>query len=312
MDYIRESTDIWIEAPTVISLGKFDGLHMGHKLLLERMLKKKQQEGLKAVMFTFDIPPKAAVNKEAFKVLTTNDEKESVFAKSGIDYLIEYPFTEEVRTMEPEAFVRMLWEKLHVKCIVAGKDFRFGHNRRGDYHLLKELGPRYGFETIIVDKRQYEGRDISSTFIREEIQNAHMEKANLLLGYEFFLQGTVLHGRKLGRKLGIPTVNLIPPVDKLLPPFGVYVSQVLIDGALHGGITNVGRKPTIEGENPIGVETHIFDYSEDLYGQEIQVRFLTWLRPEKKFSSIEELRSEMTHNIEQGRQYLKTYSFKSL
>lgn len=312
MDYIRESTDIRIEAPTVISLGKFDGLHMGHKFLVELMLKKKRQEGLKAVMFTFDIPPKAAVGKEPLKVLTTNAEKESVFAGTGIDYLIEYPFTEEVRIMEPEAFVRMLSEKLHVKCIVAGKDFRFGYNRRGDYHLLKELGPRYGFETIIVDKRQYEGRDISSTFIREEIQNAHIEKANLLLGYEFFVQGTVLHGRKLGRKLGIPTVNLIPPGDKLLPPFGVYVSRVLIDGALHGGITNVGRKPTIEGENPIGVETHIFDYSEDLYGKEIQVRFLTWLRPEKKFSSIEELRSEMTRNIEQGKQYLKTYSLRSL
>lgn len=312
MDYIRESTDIRIEAPTVISLGKFDGLHMGHKFLVELMLKKKRQEGLKAVMFTFDIPPKAAVGKEPLKVLTTNAEKESVFAGTGIDYLIEYPFTEEVRTMEPEAFVRMLSEKLHVKCIVAGNDFRFGHNRGGDYHLLKELGPRYGFETIIVDKRQYEGRDISSTFIREEIQTAHMERANLLLGYEFFVQGTVLHGRKLGRKLGIPTVNLIPPVDKLLPPFGVYVSRILIGGTLHGGITNVGRKPTIEGENPIGVETHIFDYSEDLYGKEIQVRFLTWLRPEKKFSSIEELRSEMAHNIEQGKEYLKTYSPLSL
>lgn len=312
MDYIRESTDIRIEAPTVISLGKFDGLHMGHKFLVELMLKKKRQEGLKAVMFTFDIPPKAAVGKEPLKVLTTNAEKESVFAGTGIDYLIEYPFTEEVRTMEPEAFVRMLSEKLHVKCIVAGKDFRFGYNRGGDYHLLKELSPRYGFETIIVDKRQYEGRDISSTFIREEIQTAHMEKANLLLGYEFFVQGTVLHGRKLGRKLGIPTVNLIPPVDKLLPPFGVYVSRILIDGALHGGITNVGRKPTIEGENPIGVETHIFDYCEDLYGKEIQVRFLTWLRPEKKFSSIEELRSEMARNIEQGKEYLKTYSPLSL
>lgn len=304
MDYIRQTTEIRISEPTVLSLGKFDGLHTGHKYLVEHMI-RKQKEGLKAVMFTFDVPPRAVVEGEEIpKILTTNAEKEYIFAKTGIDYLIEYPFTGEVRAMEPEEFVCMLAERLNVRSIVAGRDFRFGHDRKGSHETLKALGPTYGFTSVIVDKKQYRGRDISSTFIREEIQSAHIETANLLLGYEFFVQGTVLHGRKLGRRLGIPTVNLIPPKEKLLPPFGVYVSRVLIDGELYGGITNVGRKPTIEGENPVGVETHIFDYQEDLYGKEIQVQFLTYLRPEKKFDSVETLQKEMRYNIEQGKAFL--------
>ncbi len=311
MDYIRETTDIRITEPTVVSLGKFDGLHEGHKLLVETMLKKKK-EGLAPVMFTFDIPPKAILNGQNPKVLTTNAEKEYIFARTGIDYLIEYPFTDQVRSMEPEAFVRMLTKQLHVKCIVAGTDFRFGHNRTGNYQTLRALGPSCGFETVVVEKKQYENRDISSTFIREEIQEAHIERANLLLGYEFFVLGKVLHGRRLGRKLGIPTVNLIPPEEKLLPPFGVYVSRVLLDGRLYGGITNVGRKPTIEGENPIGVETHIFDCDGDFYGKEILVQFLTYLRPERKFDSIEDLKAEMTRNIAQGRTYLETYGRRGL
>lgn len=311
MEYIRETTEVQITEPTVISLGKFDGLHMGHKLLVEHMMKKKR-EGLKTVMFTFDIPPKEIVNKEQQRVLTTNKEKEYIFAQTGIDYLIEYPFTEEVRAMEPEAFVRLLAERLNVKCIVAGKDFHFGHNRSGNYETLQKFGPVYGFETIIVEKRQYEDRDISSTFIREELLAGNLEKANMLLGYEYFVKGVVVHGRQLGRKLGIPTVNLIPDEEKLLPPFGVYVSRVVADGQVYGGITNVGRKPTIEGDNPVGVETHIFDYEEDVYGREIQVQFLAYLRNEKKFDSIEELKGQMTKDIEKGKAYLIKYKRRKI
>lgn len=311
MEYIRETTEIQITEPTVISLGKFDGLHMGHKFLVDIMMKKKQ-EGLRAVMFTFDIPPKAIVNQEQQSVLTTNEEKEYVFEQTGIDYLIEYPFTDEVRAMEPEDFIRMLVERLNVKCIVAGTDFHFGHNRRGNYETLQSCGPVYGFETIIVEKKQYEHRDISSTFIREEIQAGHMEKANMLLGYEYFVKGQVIHGKRIGRKLGIPTVNLIPPAGKLLPPFGVYVSHIIIDGKMYGGITNVGRKPTIAGENPVGVETNIFEFDGNLYGRELEIQFLGFLRNEKKFDSIEELKGQMTRDIEQGKAYLREYKRRKI
>ena len=304
MEYIRETTEILISEPTVISLGKFDGLHTGHKLLVDTMVKKKR-EGLKTVMFTFDIPPKELVSQEMQSLLTTNEEKEYIFSKTGIDYLIEYPFTEEVRTMEPEDFIRMLVDKLNVKCIVAGTDFRFGHNRSGDHEILKKFGPVYGYETIIVKKREYQRRDISSTYIREEIQAGHMETANMLLGYEYFVKGEVVHGKKLGRTIGIPTVNVIPPAGKLLPPFGVYVSRVVINGKVYEGITNVGKKPTIKGRHPIGIETHIFDYYEEIYGKEIEVRFLHFLRSEKKFQTVEELKAQMTRDIEMGKAYFR-------
>ncbi len=322
MEYIRNTTEITITEPTVLSLGKFDGFHMGHKLLLEHMLKKKQ-EGLTPVMFTFDIPPKALVSQELSCVLTTNEEKESIFQESGIEYLIEFPFTDQVRAMEPEDFLKFLVERLHVKCIVAGKDFCFGHDRKGNYKTLLRLGPVYGFETIILDKKEYERREISSTYIREEILQGHMEKANLLLGYEYFVRGTVVHGRALGRTLGIPTVNLLPPPEKLLPPFGVYVSRVRILGecdawkeesenCFFGGITNVGKKPTIAGENPIGVETHIFEMNQDLYDREVEIQFLAFLRKEQKFTSVESLKEQINRDMEQGKTYLKGYKRRKL
>lgn len=311
MEYIRGTTEFQITEPTVLSLGKFDGLHMGHQLLMEKM-GEKQQLGCRTAMFTFDIPPRSLVAGEAGQVLTTNREKEYVFSRNGVDYLIEYPFGPQMRSMEPEDFLEMLVSKVKLAWLVAGRDFHFGHNRRGDYRLLTQLGPSYGFEAIIVEKMQYQGQDISSTCIREQIQKGDIVLANRLLGYEYFVLGQVVHGRRLGRELGIPTVNQLPPPEKLLPPFGVYVSRVVIEGKSYGGITNVGRKPTIEGENPIGVETHIFDFSGDLYGREIEVQFLQHLRPERKFASVEALADEMRRNIEQGRKVFAEYKRRKI
>lgn len=306
MKYISKKSDIHITEPTAISLGKFDGLHTGHKMLVEEVVKKKK-DGLKAVMFTFDIPPKAVVGRDALKVLTTNQEKVHIFEQTGIDYLIEYPFTTQVRNMKPEEFIRMLVKNFSVKCIVAGKDFHFGYERKGDYRTLQECCKKYGFEVIIVEKKQYEGRDVSSTFIREEILAGNLEKANMLLGYEFLLKGVVTHGKKLGRTQGVPTVNIIPPTEKLLPPFGVYVSRVIIAGNVYGGITNVGKKPTIEGTNPTGVETNIFDFDEDVYGKEIEIQFLSYLRKEKQFNSVDKLMEQIKKDIVYGKNYLRTY-----
>ena len=151
MKYIKNTLDFHVEEPTVISLGKFDGIHRGHELLMEKLAQKKE-EGLKAAIFTFDIPPKKNVEHIEARVLTTNEEKMHIFEGIGIDYLIECPFTREVMCMEPEDFIRMLVEKLNVKCIVAGEDFHFGHNRRGDYQMLKRYAPVYGYEALILSK----------------------------------------------------------------------------------------------------------------------------------------------------------------
>ncbi len=304
MKYIRNTVDFQIEEDTVISLGKFDGIHRGHELLMERLAEKKR-EGLKAAIFTFDIPPRRNVQHVEAKVLTTNDEKMHIFEEMGIDYLIECPFTEEVMHMEPEDFIRMLVERLHVKCIVAGEDFRFGHNRRGDYRMLQEYAGKLGYEALILKKMKEDARDISSTFVREEIAAGNIEKANHLLGYRYFVKGMVKHGNQIGRTIGIPTINLIPPEEKLLPPFGVYVSEVVIGEERYQGVTNVGCKPTIEGNNPVGVETYLLDFHENVYDRIVTVEFISKIRAEHKFENIEALKEQMENDIAYAEAYFR-------
>ncbi len=296
MKYIKDTVDFNIEENTVLSLGKFDGVHRGHDLLLENLFQKKK-EGLSAAIFTFNIPPRQNVEHAMQHVLTTNEEKMHLLEQLGVDYLIECPFTREIMCMEAQDFVRKIVKELHVKCFVVGDDFHFGHNRCGDYHMLRDMAEELGYEVIVVKKIKEDERDISSTFVREEVELGHIEKANHLLGYPYFVCGKVEHGKEIGRTIGIPTINLLPPKEKLLPPFGVYVSKVLIDGKEYHGVTNVGRKPTIAGENPVGVETHILDMAQDLYGKEVKVEFLKFVRPEQKFDSVESLKNQMQQDV---------------
>ena len=232
-----------------------------------------------------------------------------MFEKSGIDYLIECPFVPQVMTMEADAFVRWIVKSLNVKCIIVGDDFRFGHNRAGDHRMLSAMAGELGYELIVVDKIKDGARDISSTYIREEIAAGHIKKANELLGYPFFIKGRVVHGRALGRTIGIPTVNLSVPHDKLLPPKGVYMSRVLVRDNWYLGVTNIGCKPTIEGKNPIGAETYIIDFGQDVYGQDIMVELHKFVRPEMKFDSIEALKSQMSADINFTINYAGSHTF---
>lgn len=312
MEYIRGTTEFHIDRPCVLSLGKFDGIHKGHELLLEHM-KHRKRDGLAAVLFTFDIPPRPDRLNGIQKVLTTNAERECICRRHGVDYLVEFPFTPEIMRMEPEAFIEMLVRSMHIKCIVAGTDFRFGHERRGDHHLLRQYSGHYGYELVVVDKVQYEGSDISSSRIRQEVETGNMELVSKLLGYDYFVEGTVTHGRHLGTNaLGIPTVNVIPAENKLLPPFGVYVCHVHCDGHVYDGIANVGCKPTIEGDNPAAVEAHIFDFAEDIYGRKLQISFLSAVRPERKFDSLSALKHQMEQDIVYGRQYHRIHGTSSV
>lgn len=311
MKYMKKNTDFYIEEPTAVSLGKFDGIHRGHELLM-KCLDRQREQGLKTVVFTFDIPPRKQVAGEEGKVLTTNQEKMQLLEGMGIDYLIECPFTREIMHMEPEDFIEMLVKKLHMKYLAAGKDFRFGYNRRGDYKLLLEKAGIYGYEAKIVDKIQEEGRDISSTFVREELSRGNIKKANHLLGYPYFIQGEVVHGNHLGSSLfGIPTINQIPRSEKLLPSFGVYITRMVVEGRTYGGITNVGCKPTVGGKNPVGAETHLFDFHQDVYGKVLKTEFLDFLRREIRFSSMEELKRQMEQDLEKGKEYFLQRSANS-
>ena len=302
MKYIKNTTEFLIEEPTVISLGKFDGIHRGHELLLEELMKKKK-EGLATVIFTFDMPPRKAFQEEEAKVLTTNEEKMHMFDSFGIDYLIECPFTPEVMNMEPEDFIQMLVKNLSVKCIVAGEDFCFGHNRRGNYQMLQEYASQLSYEAVILPKMKEDERDISSTFVREEIAKGNIELANKLLGYPYFVSGTVKHGNQIGRTIGFPTINLIPEENKLLPAFGVYVTKVMLDGIVYQGVTNVGCKPTIEGNNPVGIETYILDFNQNVYEEIVTITFMKRIREERKFENLDALLEQMRKDVNTARYY---------
>ena len=285
-----------------ITLGKFDGLHRGHQKLIER-IKEKRGKNCKAVVFTFDVSPKSYILHTPPKYLLTYEERRELAENLGVDILAECPFTEELMHMEPEAFVKeYLVDRLHGEYLAVGPDFRFGYQRKGTPQLLKELGEKYGFRTEILEKEKYKDKDISSTYIREELDQGHIEEVNQLLGYPYFTKGEIVHGRQLGRTIGIPTANLIPPSEKKLPPNGVYITESMIQGKTYQGITNVGYKPTVK-ENFLGVETYLFSCNADLYGQEAEVKFYRYLRPEIKFASLEELKNQMMKDIQKGKDY---------
>lgn len=298
-----------IEEPTVLTIGKFDGLHRGHEKLLSHLLQKRGK-GLKSVVFTFDIPPKKLTDGDGQRLLSTNSEKQALFAERGIDYLVLCPFTPEIMCMEPEDFVDRIVNRLNVKSIVVGEDCRFGHNRRGDHRLLAELAKRYGYELKVVEKLKFEGRDISSTYIREEITKGNMEIAAQLLGHPYSIDGIVETGNQIGRTIGIPTANIEAEPVKLLPPFGVYASTIDIRGAQYYGIANIGRKPTIrpkEGDrNPVGVEMHILHFHEDIYREPVRISFHAYERPEIRFESISDLQAQIKKDIAFSEHYFGT------
>ena len=307
MKYIKNTLNFQVQEPTVVTLGKFDGLHRGHDKLMHALLQYKDAHQVASVAFTFDIPPRNKVDDVASKVLTTNEEKEYIFGTSGIDYLIECPFTTEVMCMEPKDFIAWISKSLCMKCVVVGDDFHFGHNRAGDYRTLMEYEKEYGYKTIVVEKMKDNNRDISSTYVREEIAAGNLRKANELLGYHYFIKSDVVHGKKLGRTIGVPTINMVLPENKLLPPNGVYVTEVNVDGTSYVGVTNVGCKPTVSDSNMIGVETYILDFEQMVYGDSIVVSFVEFIRPERKFSSVEELKKQLQEDISNAKRFYTTY-----
>ncbi|MDF2608828.1 MAG: hypothetical protein K0R92_302 [Lachnospiraceae bacterium] len=302
MDYIAETTNFKLHN-SVVTLGKFDGIHRGHQLLLNKVLEQKEL-GFQSVMFTFAYHPSNLFSDKEIEQIYTEEEKKYLLEKSGLDVLISYPFTEETASMEPEDFIKkVLIDKVDAKKIVVGTDFRFGHKRRGDVALLQEMANECGYELIVFDKIKLEDRVVSSSYIRSEIAKGHIENANKLLGNPLTVIGVVQHGRKIGRTLGFPTTNLITPANKLLPPNGVYASKTTINGVSHPGVTNIGFNPTVGKTPERRVETYIFDYEADLYGATIEVSLYAYARAEVKFDSVEDLKNQMKKDIQYGRNY---------
>ena len=209
--------------------------------------------------------------------------------------------------MEPEVFVKeVLAGRLRAKCVVAGEDVSFGKKGAGNYHLLQELASNCGYQVILIEKVSYQDKEVSSTYVREEVRKGNMELAAQLLGTPYHVGGEIIHGRQLGRTIGMPTVNLLPPSEKLLPPKGVYYSYVV----LHGGeenklpaITNIGTKPTVDDRCMMGVETYIYNFDQDVYGEELEVYLLKFKRPEMCFDGVDALKRQMAKDLAEGKQY---------
>ena len=303
MKIIKDTLDFSISEISAVTLGKFDGIHKGHQKLM-RMILEKRKQGLKSVVFTFGQMPGTVLCGKGRTILT-GAERRKHLEGLGIDYMVECPFVPEIIQMEPEAFVeKILVGQLHAKYIAVGPDFRFGHNRKGSVKLLKQLAPVFGYEVEVFEKECLEDKVISSTYVRYMLQNGEMETVEKLLGYPYYVSGTVVHGHAIGRKLGIPTLNLISDDEKMLPPNGVYLTKTVFGQEEHFGITNVGVKPTISGEELKGIETHLFDYEGDLYGREVTVVFYAFERPERRFESLEDLKKQIKEDVVWGKQHV--------
>ena len=294
MEYFHGTTLFFNRHPSAVTLGKFDGVHLGHQKLM-RHIRSLENQGLQSVVF--------ALCANSDDLIMTDEEQRHVVEELGISCLIQCPFVKEISGMEPEEFVRdILVHRLHARQVTVGPDFRFGYRRSGD--VLRKLSGIYGFQVDVIEKERYGDREISSTYVREALKRGDMELAEKLLGRPFFVMGEVLHGRKIGRALGMPTANQVPGPEKLLPPNGVYAAKAVVDGISYPGITNIGYKPTV-GETFRGVETYLFDREIDLYGKTIMTELYCFERPEQKFASLEELKRQMHRDIAFGKEYFR-------
>ena len=286
----------------IVAIGTFDGLHKAHRSLIGEVKHKAMQCGYKSLVYTFAMPPSVYFTGMQ-EMLFAPEEKTKAFVQLGIDYLDMQPFTASLAQVEPADFAAYVLEELNAAHIIVGFNFRFGKNAAGTPAFLQDYAKQYGVAVTIIKPICMDAQVISSSQIRKLIMEGAMEQAAQLLGRPYSVQGEVVHGKKLGRKMGFPTANLLPDKGKILPPFGVYVTQVLVGNDIYMGVTNVGNRPTVDDGEQITVETNLLDCDKDLYGQNINVLFLSQLRKEKKFSSIDALQAQIVLDEQSARQY---------
>jgi riboflavin kinase/FMN adenylyltransferase len=292
---------------TVVTVGTFDGMHRGHRDVLERLVARGKALNLRTVMVTFEPHPLEVVNPAAApQLLTVSAEKREVLAESGIDYLAVVPFTPTLARYAAEQFVtRVLRDRFRMEYLMMGYDHGFGRNREGDVEVLQALGARDGFRVEVVPPVSIgDGRPISSTSIRRAIAGGDLERASYALGRPYSLGGRVVPGAARGRGLGFPTINVAPPDPrKLLPPQGVYAVRVQTPGGAHGGMLNLGPRPTF-GDQQVGIEAHLFDTSGDWYGAWVRVDFIARLRDTQKFPTTAALIDQLKRDEDDARRVL--------
>ncbi len=295
MQLFHSYSDFTCEKNTVVTLGTFDGLHLGHQQIVSKLVDRAREFDLESLVLTFSNHPRTLLQQDnSLKLLTTTAEKIHLLEKSGIDNVVIQPFTSLFSSLSGEEFVKtILIDHFKMKRIIIGYDHRFGKNRSSDIQDLIAFGVQYGFEVEQISAKELHEISISSTKIRTALEDGNIVLANEYLGYSYFFSGKVVEGRKLGHTLGFPTANLsIEETNKLLPKKGVYVISCMIEGNLTFGMMNIGDNPTIEGAN-FSIEAHFFDYNGNLYDKNIEISVLTRIRDEKKFESIAALQQQL-------------------
>lgn len=293
------------ETGSSLTLGNFDGIHVGHQTLLLRTVEVATELNLPSVVVTYHPNPAVVLGKKPnFKYLTLEDEKEELIAQFGIDYLIVLEFTERLSKMSAEEFLeKIIIQKLNAKHIVIGYNHFFGEGRRGDFNLLDSNKEKFGYKVELKEAVLQLNSKISSSLIRSHLEKGEMHQAKSLLGRNYHLRGKVIEGAKRGRTIGFPTANMFVDENRLLPNFGVYACFIYIQGTCFSGMANIGFNPTFEG-GKVHVEVNIFDFSEDIYGKSIELELVERIRDEKKFSGIDELKIQLTKDKESSLQIL--------
>ena len=295
------------EHHTVVTIGTFDGVHVGHQKIIERLVNSAKAGNLESAILTFFPHPRMVLQKDTdIKLINTIRERKEILEKSGVDHLIVHPFTVQFSRLSAQEFVRdILVNRLRAKKVIIGYDHRFGRNRTADINDLRKFGEEYDFEVEEISKQDVEEVAVSSTKIRKALMAGKVEKANRYLSYPFALAGTVVRGKGLGKEFEVPTANLkIEEHYKLIPANGVYVVKSEIDGEIFFGMMNIGTNPTVGGTEQT-IETHFFDLQKDLYGAYLSIELLTRIRDEKKFDSIEKLKVAMKQDEAFSMQYIK-------
>ena len=305
MRIITEGSEI--NGYTAVALGTFDGIHRAHQEIISRARMLAEENGMESLVYTFDgIPSNFFSQGERY--LFSRSEKISFISDMGIDLLSIEAFDEKIADMEAEDFLYILRTVYKARIIVCGFNYRFGRGRKGDIGLLQTYAKDHDMKIYVIPEMRYGGKTVSSTAVRKLVENGDMEEARDLLGHSYYFTGDIVDGRRVGRTIGFPTINLSYDNGKVLPPLGVYASLVEIDERIYSGVTNIGMRPTVGNGDDITFETNILDFSGDVYGKKAKVTLEKLIRRERKFSSLDELKEQIGKDKKTADDYLKENS----
>jgi riboflavin kinase/FMN adenylyltransferase len=307
LEIIQSLSNFSYKEKTIVTIGTFDGVHIGHQKILEKVVESAKKEHRKSVLLTFFPHPRMVLQQDSnLELINTIEEKAGLLAKTGLDYLIIHPFSKEFSRLTALDFVRdILVNQLNTSKLIIGYDHHFGKNREGNLEQLTEYSHLYDFEVEEIPSQDINDVAVSSTKIRRALAEKNIKTANKYLGYNFMLNGTVVNGKQLGGKIGFPTANISIKEDyKLIPKTGVYVVKSLIENRIFYGMMNIGYRPTVDGNHQT-IEVHFFDFNKDLYNQKLTIEILYFLRDEQKFDSVNDLILQLKEDEINAHSYLQ-------